>query len=92
MKVPPLPFIQTVAPRTPEFRGVAGDFEPVVANEREVVCGPLCHWIRHVFPILCRLELPERVDNTKLESHDCTLGEIAEAAGPLSRWEKGLVS
>jgi len=51
---------------------------------------PLCHleWLtltgefRHVFPILCRLELPERVDNTKLESHDCTLREIAEAAGP----------
>jgi len=39
-KIPPLPVVQIVAPRTPEFRGVAGDFESVVANEEEVVCGP----------------------------------------------------
>jgi len=40
---------------------------------------------RHVFSILCRLELHARMENAKLESRDYTLGEIVEAAGPYIR-------
>ena len=37
---------------------------------------------RHVFSILHRLELPERVDHTRLEFHDHTLNEVKEVTAP----------
>ena len=41
--------------------------------------------IHHVFSILHRLELPEKVDDTTLEFYDCTLKEIREIIGPYIR-------
>jgi hypothetical protein len=41
--------------------------------------------IWHVFSVLHRLELPERVDDTTLEFYGCTLKEIREVIGPYIR-------
>lgn len=37
---PPLPVFQILPPVTPHFRCATGNFEPVVANEKEVVRAP----------------------------------------------------
>jgi len=39
----------------------------------------------HVFPILHRLELPERIDNAELEFHECKLEEAHETIAPYIR-------
>jgi len=39
----------------------------------------------HVFPILHRLELPERIDKAELEFHECNLEEAHETVAPYIR-------
>jgi len=51
---------------------------------------PLCHLEQlsltgNVFPILHRLELPERLDHAELGFYDCTLEEVVGTAGPYIR-------
>jgi len=51
---------------------------------------PLCHLkrlclvgeFREVFPIVHRLELPQRIDNARIEFHECEFEEADEIIGP----------